>query len=601
MTKVDRYLPAHCIRDNGEPMFTRFWVMDIGPTDWLIGLPSTKALQLDELDPTTWEHVPDELDGVDEDLDDMACSILPTQHKAIDYEAVHVPIEGLKKHVHALLKQYDKIIAKHEMDSGTIPDIEFTIEWIDGLENPTPIVSKEFPCKPSAKKEVLRQLRKMVEFGYISDQSTSPWASPIFCVPKKTGDVRVVFDYRKLNAITKKIKCPMPLIDDLLRRFNNKTHITSLDMKGGYWHIPIAPRDREKLAFVFNGHLYQWNVLPFGPTNAPSFFQRVMNEIFRPYFEFVVVYIDDISIISESLTDHIKHLQIVFEVIAKHNIRLRLDKCFFGVSETQYLGYNIDKFGIRPQEKYIKKVLSCPQPSTVKMVRRFVGLCEYVQRFIPNAHTPLSVLTTLLKKETKFKWGTAEQNAFETLRNLIQEAKYLKHPNCEEPFELYCDASINGFGGMLAQKHEGILYPVAFCSKTFSQTQRNWHVSEQEIYAVIHLCEKWRTLLLYQKFTVFTDHKNLEQLFNKAKDFKSGKLYRWAVRLQDYHFECKFIEGKTNVMADWLSREGLGLAQFKSYEDVKKRKPNPIEDIKNVYTTYLIMEILGTPSVAQMM
>ena len=148
---------------------------------------------------------------------------------------------------------------------------------------------------------------------------------------------------------------------------------------------------------------------------------------------------------------------------------------------------------------------------------------------------------------------------------------------------------------MLAQYHETVLYPVAFCSKTFTQTQRNWHISEQEIFAVIHLCEKWRSLLLHGKFTVYTDHKNLEQLFNKAKDFKSGKLYRWAVRLQDYHFVCKFIEGKTNVMADYLSREGLGLATTQTFEPIDERKANPIEDIEHVYFTYLLMQTTGVP------
>ncbi len=596
LVSTDRYLPAHCVTQNDTLMFTRFWVLDIGNVDWLIGLTSATILKSKSIPrDKVWEHIPDELDGVDESLDDMACSLLPTERQTIDYDSVHVPIEGLRDEIHALLRQYDTVIAKHEMDSGKIPNIEFTIDWIDGIENPTPIVCKEYHTKPTAKIEVIRQLNEMVKHGYISDKSTSAWQFPIFGVPKKTGDVRIVFDYRKLNAITKKIKCPIPLIDDLLRRFHNKTHITSLDMKGGYWHIPIAPRDRPKTAFVFNSHLYEWNVMPFGPTNAPSFFQRVMSEIFHPYKDFVVVYIDDISVLSESLEEHIKHLRIVFGVISDYNIRLRLDKCFFGVSETQYLGYNIDKFGIRPQPKYLEKVLQCPRPTTAKMTRRFIGLIEYLHRFIPNAHDHISKLTKLLKKDTKFSWGPEQQNAFETLRALIIGAKYLKHPDCARPFHLFADASINGIGGMLAQYHETVLYPVAFCSKTFTQTQRNWHISEQEIFAVIHLCEKWRSLLLHGKFTVYTDHKNLEQLFNKAKDFKSGKLYRWAVRLQDYHFVCKFIEGKTNVMADYLSREGLGLATTTTFEPIGERKANPIEDIEHVYFTYLLMQTTGVP------
>ena len=133
------------------------------------------------------------------------------------------------------------------------------------------------------------------------------------------------------------MKCTLPNIPELIGKFKGKQFITSLDMKGGYWHIPIKKEHRERTAFVFDGNLYEWNYLPFDPTNSPAFFQKTMNKIFAPFSDFVVVYLDDISIISDTLEDHIKHLKLVFNHLAAHGIRLRIDKCIFGVSETEYL------------------------------------------------------------------------------------------------------------------------------------------------------------------------------------------------------------------------------------------------------------------------
>ena len=131
------------------------------------------------------------------------------------------------------------------------------------------------------------------------------------------------------------------------------------------------------------------------------------------------------------------------------------------------------------------------------------------------------------------------------------------------------------------------LRPVSFCSKTFNQTQQNWHVSEQEIYAVVHMVEKWRYLLIHRKFTVYTDHYNLQELFNKAKNFRAGKLYRWAVRLQDFDFEAKYIKGSDNVFADYLSRDALPTENTTDQMDTR--------DILTIYTTYLQSQILRSP------
>ncbi len=171
----------------------------------------------------------------------------------------------------------------------------------------------------------------------------------------------------------------------------------------------------------------------------------------------------------------------------------------------------------------------------------------------------------------------------------------LSHPDMDKPFEVYCDASIDGIGCVLTQKDaHGKLKVVQFCSKLFNQTQSNWHVSEQEIYAVIYAVEKWRPYLIGNKFTVYTDHKNLEELFNRAKNFRAGKLYRWAVRLQDYGFEAKYIRGTKNIFADYLSRDALNVELSANKSQQSKVKTH---NILTLYTQHMAQQTLKSKTI----
>ena len=456
-----------------------------------------------------------------------------------------------------LLRDHKSNLATHEMDSGRIKANPFTIEFKENV-NTEPVYCKEYPIKREYKREIQRQIDELLKHGFIEHAKNSPWRFPIFCVPKKTGDVRIVFDFRKLNAMTKLNKYPIPNAIHQMHKFKGANYITSLDIKGGYWHIPVRESDQEKLTFVFGNRSYKWKVLPFGPTNAPSHFQFTMTKIFKEFIDekWLVVYLDDISIISKTLSEHKNHLRRVFEVLRKNDIRLRLDKCIWAVPETEYLGFLINKHGITPTEKYKNKILKCEVPKERKHVQCFLGMINWLHRFIPNLHLLIHPLVDLTHKNKPWQWGEKEHNAFHQLKKVIEEPKFLYHPDDKKIFHLFCDASEKGIGALLAQHdpETGLYNPVEFGSKLFNPTQQNWHVSEKEIFAVVHFTEKWRYLLMNDEFVIHTDHLNLQELFNRAKNFKAGKLYRWAVRLQDYSFRCKYLPGTKNCFADYLSR-----------------------------------------------
>ena len=579
-----QYIPLSIKQDGVLLYHNKFYIIPDLPFDYLIGRPLLTRLGYDltkirpASQPTEYRHHPQTLDSVeDEDIVDNPYPVKP-QSKTGQPSKTPQPVianrcPALTKYIRNTLRDHTDICAQGEFDIGQIPDSEFKIEFRRNADT-TPIRCAEYPHNVADIDEIERQLRLMVVMGLISP-SDSPWRFPTFIVPKKNGEARIVFDYRKLNAITKRLAYSLPSIPNLLRKFRGKKWISTIDIKSGYWHIPIKKEDRPKTAFIFNGKVYEWNVMPFGPTNAPPHFQKTMDKIFSD-LDYVMVYMDDITILSETPQQHQQHLHEVFSRLAKYKIKIRPDKCLFAQESVPYLGFEVDSNGVRIKSKYKDKILNIPTPQTLNQLRRFVGMVQYLHTFIPNLQQLLKPLHGLTEKNRRFEWSDELDTVFARIKNTVMDAEMLHHPDHNQPFAVYCDASIDGIGAVLVQHHGGRQVPVSFCSKLFSKTQRNWHVSEQEIYAVIHAVEKWRQYLITNHFTVYTDHLNLQELFNRAKNFRAGKLYRWAVRLQEYDFTAKYISGHKNTMADYMSRDALKPYHTDKQETNKSRTPTPI-------------------------
>ena len=613
LVTLHHYVPITLKTSNGRFISTKFWYLKDLPTsyDWLIGVSLLKSLGWElKNEMISYEHIPRDLDNVDLDLPSCSNYPLYENEPEVDITKIKVGNKDIEEFIHQQLREHRECLARHEWDSGLITDKEFSIDFIDA-EHPLKegFVCKEYGMKPTTRVEVRRQIKGMREHRVVSKCHNAKHISSLFAIPKKTKDVRIVFDFRRLNLITKKLHYPIPLINEILAKFRGKAYISSLDMKGGYWHIPIKPAHRNRTAFMFEGEVYMFNVMPFGPTNAPLHFQQVMQSLFG-HLDYVVVYLDDISILSDTLEEHQQHLSEVFKILKTHCIKLRLDKCLWAVSETEYLGFIVDKYGIRTKASYVAKILDVPEPKNKRALRRFLGLCQFLHRFIPQMHIPLAKLTPLTKKDVpnRFELDEEQRNAFNLIKTLIGTNDYLCHPNVDEEFHVFTDASQLGLGGMLAQWNSKVnaYQPVAYCSKVFNEVQQRWHVSEQELFAVIHCVEKWSSLLQHKKFILHTDHANLQILLNKATNFRKGKLFRWAVRIQDLHFECRYIKGEANTIADFLSRESVLLnhPQYSKIREFYDQNPyhHPTRqmmsndgkgvDILGMYTMHLVETIL---------
>ena len=512
-------------------------------------------------------------------LEEMVMISLDEQNMELKTDIGEIKDTTIKHKVVQLLREYRSNYAKTATDVGTIPDLEFKID----LTSDKPISKDPYPLSYDLSDEVSKQCKKLEDAGFIQS-AESPYAFPVLMVKKPTRnnipEWRMCIDYRELNAITIKDKYKVPAIRDLYRKLGGNGVFSSFDLKSAYHHIPIAEKDQAKTAFITDkGQTYVWKRLCFGFTNAPACFQRAMDKIFED-LDFVVVYLDDIIVCSKTEKEHIKHLEIVLQRIRKFNLKLRLQKCKFFQKELKYLGMIVTKDGVRADQDYVSQILKFRRPTNVKEIERFIGMVTWLSKFIPNLSKLTSKINELRKKDAEFIWTLDHDRYFEAILAAVQNAKVLRHPDLSKPFYVQTDASDHAIGAVLLQDHgNGYLEPIEFISRKFTSPEQNWHTSEKELVAIAWALQKWVRCLLPNHFTVFTDHKNLENLF-RYKGKKLGKLQRWIIYLQQFDFTAKYLPGKDNYIADFLSRDIENKQDLQLIMDEAKETMNEMLTIK---------------------
>jgi hypothetical protein len=253
--------------------------------------------------------------------------------------------------------------------------------------------------------------------------------------------------------------------------------------------------------------------MPFGLTNTPSTFMRLMNEVLRAFIgKFMVVYFDDILIYSKSYDAHLEYLRVVFNVLRDARLFCNLEKCTFCTDRVSFLGYVVTSQGIEVDEAKIFAITSWPLPTTVTQVRSFLGLAGYYRCFVQDFSTIAAPLHGLTKNGVLFLWGPAQQQAFDALKSKLTQAPFLQLPDFEKSFELECDASRIGIGGVLIQGGK----PVAFLSEKLHGPSLNYSTYDKEFYALMRVLQTWQHYLWSKEFVIHSDHKSLKYLKGQA-------------------------------------------------------------------------------------
>ena len=371
----------------------------------------------------------------------------------------------LHKHIDSLQQDFADVFAP---PSGLPPDrgVEHVIPLLPDSQPP---FQRMYRLAPSELQEVQRQITDLLSKQLI-EPSTSPYGASILFVEKKTGELRMVVDYRALNKVTVKNRYPLPRIDDLFDKLFGAKYFSCLDAASGFHQILLKDEDKPKTAFRTPFGHYQFKVLPFGLTNAPATFQAVMNNLFNPpkfradgslnpkhkLSEFSCVFIDDILVFSKTAAEHKKHLEAVLAELRDHKLLIKASKCVWGQTELPYLGHIIGKDGVKPDPKKVQSVVDWPRPTCLREVQQFLGLTNFYFKYIMGYANLTQPLTDLGKKNAAFIWAEECKLAFKSLKHALNSAPVLALPDPSIPFELVCDASGFGIGAVLMQNQRPV-------------------------------------------------------------------------------------------------------------------------------------------------
>ena len=440
-----------------------------------------------------------------------------------------------------------------EDELGRLDVQEHHMELLD--QTPIYLKPRRFPEHIS--EEIDRQCREL-ELADVIEPSRSPWSAPVVPIRKKDGTIRLCIDYRRLNAVTKPDRFPLPNLNDAVFGLSGMKYFSSCDLKQGYYQLPLDAKSREFTAFsTLHGH-WQFKVLAFGLRNAPGAFQRAMSQVLSGYSRRnVIVYIDDLLVMTETYDEHLELMKKVLNTLAAYGVKIKLEKCSWFSQEVEYLGHVVGVNGIRKSDSYVEKVKEFPRPVTVKDLRAFLGLVNWQRKFVPN----FSVIQQSLSERTggrgakKLVWTTEMDRAFQTLKEKVIEEVTLAYPEYgagAEPLELFVDASGLGAGACLAQKQSGLFRVIAYSSRSFSHTEQQYSTIERELAALRWRVQTFRLFLVGVPFIIHTDHQPLIYLYNmKLIDFRLARTFE---DLADFSFQICYTPGKQNVAADALSR-----------------------------------------------
>jgi hypothetical protein len=454
------------------------------------------------------------------------------------------------------LHDFEDVFSKESFDN--LPERR---KWDHAIElekeSDLPAARKVYPMSPEEQKELDGFLEDALTTGRIRP-SKSPIGAPVFFVKKKDGGLRFVQDYRALNAVTRKNRYPLPLIDDLIHRLSGAKYFTKLDVRWGYNNIRIKEGDEWKAAFRTNRGLFEPLVMYFGLTNSPGTFQTMMNEIFHDLIlqGVVCVYLDDILIFTNSLEEHRRISRIVLERMRQHKLYLRYDKCEFEKTRVEYLGVIISHNHVEMDPVKVAGVAEWPVPKSKKEVQSFLGFTNFYRRFIADFSCHARPLFDFTKKDTPFSWTAETQGAFDKLKEVVTSTPVLILPDVGQPYRVEADGSGVATGAVLSQlsRSDDKWHPIAFLSKSLNEVERNYEIHDTEMLAIIRALEEWRHYLegAQHPVEIWTDHKNLEY-FRSAQKLNRRQA-RWSLYLSRFDFTLHHKPGRCMGKPDALSR-----------------------------------------------
>jgi hypothetical protein len=479
-----------------------------------------------------------------------------TRQEIAEKANLNVPNEFKDKYVDILYK-HQKAISANKYDLGLASNYKHKIH----LKDNSPVYRKQFKIPEAHQQFIEQSLEEWLKLGVVK-RANSLYNSPIFCVPKKQGQgLRVVQDFRELNNHSHIDKYSMKEITECIGDIGraNSTVFSTLDLTSGFWQMQLDEKSQPLTAFTIPGKgQYNWITSPMGLLGCPASFQRLMEGVMRNIAN-VIVYIDDLLVHTKTHEEHLKVLEQVLQRLHTHNLKINLDKCFFGNKEVSYLGFTLTPAGIKPGKNKLKAIKNAKPPTDVKSIRSFVGLCNFFRTHIKNFAIIAAPLFKLTRKDSGYKGGPLPKeamDAFSILKNSLTSEPVMAFPRADRQYALITDAATGtadtagGLGAILTQKDEfDNFYAISYASRQLKDHEKNYSPFLLEAAAAVWGMDVFNEYLKGKKFILYTDHKPLE----KMGHLHTKTMNRLQAALLEHDFVIQYKKGEI-MPADYLSR-----------------------------------------------
>ncbi|XP_064653072.1 uncharacterized protein K02A2.6-like [Lineus longissimus] len=451
-------------------------------------------------------------------------------------------------------KVLDKYPHVFSNEMGTIRGYKADIRL---KESCSPVFKKARPVPYALREKVGLELDRLEKAGVLEKCTTSEWASPIVVVSKSDGQIRICGDYKvTINPLIEDNAYPLPTSEDLFATLAGSEVFSKIDLSHAYQQLELTENSRELCTINTHQGLYRYRKLPFGIKSAPSIFQSVIDRILGNQ-KGVASILDDI-LIGTKIPEHVDSLDTVLKQLADHNVVAKRPKCKFKVPEVSYFGHMINAEGRACMKYKVDAILNARKPENVSELRTFLGIVGYYGSFIPNMSTKFAPLYRLLRNNTPWQWSHECDEALQSVKDELTSDRILVHYDPAKPLILATDASPTGVGALISHRMEdGSERPIAFASRSLTDSERNYAQIEKEGLGIIYGVKKFHKYLYGRKFELITDHEPLTTIFGPktgVPTLAALRLQRWALILMAYDYTIHYRRSKDHANSDMLSR-----------------------------------------------
>ncbi|XP_031334015.1 uncharacterized protein K02A2.6-like [Photinus pyralis] len=470
-----------------------------------------------------------------------------------------------------------------EQKVGCVPNFACSLRVKDNHMAPLFMKSRQIPYALQEKVEA--ELDLMEQNGLIEKTDYSEWGSPLVCVPKPDGNVRLCIDYKMtINPHLQNARYPIPLIDDVLNSLRGSAIFCILDIHKAYQHLLVDKESQKLQTISTHRGTYKMKRLAFGIKTAPNEFQKFIDTALQG-LEGVVSYFDDIVVHANSLQECYNRLVKCLNRLRSLNLHLNPSKCTLFAKKIKYLGHIVSAEGIQKTPEKVEAILNAPRLKNVQELRSLIGCVSYYSKFMPKIAGIMRPLYQLLRIGTTFKWTAPCESAFLKIKQEISSNRVLIKYDPKLPLILATDASPVGLSAVLSHIYEGEERPIAFASRALTKSEENYSQLDKEATAIYWGFQKFYTYIYGRKFTLVTDNKPLSHIFgasNCLPTITASRLIRYSMFLSSFDYTIKHRKSEDHANADYLSRAPL--------PNPKPESTDEDSEVFNIIVSHLISD-----------